>query len=630
MQAKLLLCFLCSICLFSFSIHAQTDTSATDSTEVSEYLDASNARAEFFIGDAFGQFQKPDSALLQFQKFNAARTKIFPYTYLGVLGSASQPVFFEWDRKQGFTEGREQYLIFENTLDSLRFYRTNTPFTDLYYVLGTGNEQLFHFRHTQNFSPQGNIALNFEKMASDGKYLSNKKQFTNFDLTSWYETKNKRYHAQAALIYNNNNNLQNGGIEDENVFESDEAFTPAVYRTTASDFRKSLQAEVIQTYAFAKKISYQLNDSVSGFYDAPFLEIKHQFRARDFDRNFEDIREDTSYYEHIYAYADTLRDESDVDGFSNKLQIGNPEYKKISADSTVQNHFRWNVFAEQQHHEVADASGNYNYDYLLAGLNIEHHISSLPFSYFLHAESDITNTTYEIQAGLSYFNKYVSLSAHASAAQFLPSIIEQHYYGFAYRWDNDFENISLNNAEIILASAQYHASLSARVFQFKNYISIPFQQNDLQIYQLNLQKDFYFNHFFLLNNIGFQKPSNIEIINIPLVLGNHSFIYQTQLFKSALTFAAGIDISYTSQFNLSEYNIVTGLFSLQTETPAQTKPSFYPYIDAYMNFEIRTFRFFLKLENAAQGFPYAGYYEAVNYPMQARSFKLGVSWYLFY
>lgn len=121
--------------------------------------------------------------------------------------------------------------------------------------------------------------------------------------------------------------------------------------------------------------------------------------------------------------------------------------------------------------------------------------------------------------------------------------------------------------------------------------------------------------------------SNYELPNL---LANISWYYENHLFKSALFFQAGIDAWYCSDYSLQGYEFITGTWNYYSPFGYPAENNFMPVIDVFANFDIRTFRFFLKMDNVAQGLFNKGYYEAPYYPMQPRGFKLGVDWFLFY
>lgn len=642
MRKKCIAIFFCiaAIC-YAQVLTAQTedvpaDTSATDSVDTHHYHDyGKTAVVEYFTGSAFGEFHAIDTSLQDFEKFNPARLD-FQDTYLTNAGSAIQQKYFIYDRITGFDKGRDQFEKYRYDIDSLWYYRTNTPFTDLFYVTGSHAEQLLRVKHAQNFGPRFNIALDYEKMKSDGFYTNDLKSHENLALTSWYETKNKVYHVQGAFLYNNIKNNENGGLTSDIIFQEQGQFPLAsVYRSSAITRWKSFRGQVTQTLSLAVKKEYNVNDTLTAEYAAPYLEIRHTFGLGDEDYMFQDPFYDSSYYGLLYDYMDTLRDVSDLDGFYNRLSVGNPLYNTISVDSVTRRNFIWNIFIEQQQHDLSDQSGHNYYHNLIAGADVHHIIPGTIFEYSGNASVDILRATYYVNGRIIANNSYFAPFFSYTRSELEPTVIQEHYYGFNNRWENNFEHIKMHTLYAGAISEKGVASLALKYYRFANYIYsisdttagiIPAQSDDpVNILQLVLEKNFNLGKFHLENKIALQKTAQ-DIISIPEIIAAHNWYFETYLFKSALKMRTGIDVFYNSAYNLYNYDIVTGLFGLQTVTTS----SFYPYADVYAAFDIRTFRFFLKLENTGQGIYYDGYYEAVHYPMQNRSFKLGVSWNLFY
>ncbi|MBK8344556.1 MAG: hypothetical protein IPL12_15395 [Bacteroidetes bacterium] len=132
-------------------------------------------------------------------------------------------------------------------------------------------------------------------------------------------------------------------------------------------------------------------------------------------------------------------------------------------------------------------------------------------------------------------------------------------------------------------------------------------------------------NFHLNNAVGLQLMDGN--LHYPQYLGNISWYYQNHLFKSALFFQAGFDAWYNSEYKEYGYDITNGMW---VNGNIKATPKQYPVIDVFLNFDVETLRFFVKMDNIAQGLFSNGYYQAPNYPMQPRAFRLGLNWFLFY
>ena len=143
-----------------------------------------------------------------------------------------------------------------------------------------------------------------------------------------------------------------------------------------------------------------------------------------------------------------------------------------------------------------------------------------------------------------------------------------------------------------------------------------------------LNKNFTLGNFHLNNNLGAQLIDGV--INAPTFIGNLSWYYSKHLFESALFFQAGVDVWYHTPYIQYDYDIITGQWINQSDFDYYYSAPTEPTIDIFANFDVQTLRFFAKMDNAAQGLFSKGHYTAPNYPMQPRSFHLGLNWFLFY
>ncbi|MFN0275310.1 MAG: putative porin, partial [Chitinophagales bacterium] len=312
-KKNLLLVFCCST-LVSIKSYTQiiSDSISIDSSSQEEYYDASNAVVEYYVGDDIENFRDIDTSLNNFQQFNPARSGRFQQTYLTNIGAATIQKFFVLNRTVGFDHGRNQFDLYKFYVDSVKYYRANTPYTNLFYVLGSKSEQIFAATHTQNFGPQINATIDFKKIASEGSYLHDRKENSNIALSSWYRTKNNIYRIQGAFVHNKINNDENAGVQfDGNVFTQASAFDFNVNRSSTATDWKNFEIQVQQTFDLARKKEYAVNDSTTGFYNEPYLQLTHTFGYHDYDYMFEDLSTDTSYYPGKFVVMDTLRDVSD-------------------------------------------------------------------------------------------------------------------------------------------------------------------------------------------------------------------------------------------------------------------------------------------------------------------------------
>lgn len=116
-------------------------------------------------------------------------------------------------------------------------------------------------------------------------------------------------------------------------------------------------------------------------------------------------------------------------------------------------------------------------------------------------------------------------------------------------------------------------------------------------------------------------------VNLPLVYTRNRFAYEGRLFKN-LNLSTGFDIRYLSPYKADDFSPVLGQFFLQEDRSIAMLPD----VAAYLNFRIRNFTAFTRLENLNTvsfrngfGFKNANF-SAPSYPTQDLHLRLGVFW----
>ena len=162
----------------------ESDTTTVDSVKTNTLFDFHTARVEYFTGSEIDNFIPIDTTLHLFHRYNAARLNDFEMAYLGNLGAPAYSRYYTFDRPLGFDYGRHERDSYMLSLDELKYYRCNVPFTNLYYVAGGQGEQVFHVTHTRNFGKDFNFAIDFNKIISEGYFQYMKTDYTDVSLTA--------------------------------------------------------------------------------------------------------------------------------------------------------------------------------------------------------------------------------------------------------------------------------------------------------------------------------------------------------------------------------------------------------------------------------------------------------------
>src|ERR1017187_3544380 len=523
---KTLFCLiLCLVQIHSFA--ATADSVKKKKTKIIPKL-------KYIHDDAFNyaimdsQYQKVDTVLDGIEVFNPAFQK--SYKYLGNIGTASEPNFFNIRNNIGTDLGYHQFDLFFFNPDSLKYYHTNTPFTELSYDQGSKSEGYIRVLHTQNINDQWNVGLNYNRIGSDGILYNQVSGLTDFDFFTWYHSKNKRYNIIASFIANTVKNQENGGINQSAVVDQNLnsiALDPGeVNLINANSIYKNHIFNVKQFYDFGYRKEVKVNDTATIKNFVPTSRISHSFTYETNTYIFSDSSETSGFYQnYFYDTAGTI-DSTHYSKISNKISWGTLENKNNAEDSFRKMLYQFDITHEfiKYHQTNVDSSMQNAFVGCTIKLNTENNFA-LSGKYCM---AGANQGAYNSSLRLAVFDLPDShLSLEINANSIAPDLLQNRYDGNNFSWLNDFNYTKSQIATIELLSKKIKTKLDARVMNISNYIyydsiAYPQQSPDLiKIIQLDLTKNFVWNHVHFNNRIIYQKAYNPDVVPVPqLVTSN--------------------------------------------------------------------------------------------------------------
>ncbi len=593
-------------------------------------------------------------------------TKRFPipnnHVYLGSLGAATKSLVFDPQLKAGFDPGIHAYDVYKYTVANTRIFQTTRPYSELDYFLGSRSEQLIKILHTQNIRPYWNAAFEFRFANSPGNFKNNSASHSNMRFTSAYTSKKRRYSNFLIYLSNNQSAAQNGGIQNESYILSDnraymqQRFTIPTWLGGDADFRTNFFATNVttglklkeKTFVFRQNYDIGQQDSVINAVDStvsylfyPRLRLQHNLKLTLQDYLFQDpLAKPTSpYLETVYIdhfgltnidstfYSrDRWRDISNEFAILLYPQKDNQEqFLKMGAglqllqgrfdSTTIQNYQNTFLFGEYR-----NRTKNRKWD-----INVSGKLFMLGFN----------GGDYE--ASVSLLTQLGS-NAGSLLLSFMNSNREP---GFIYHGASDFvgENeIALKKENWTRISGQYilpllNVRLNGNYYMvtnythFKNYGERAQEGSLIPILHLAAEKDFKFGRFFHLYSGFHIQTEGSNVINLPLVYSQNRLAFEGQFFKN-LTLSSGIEVRYYSPYTMDHFNPFNGTFFPQNAEKISNRPD----LAAYLNFRIRSFRLYSRVENLNTVDPGRGFrfvsnnYAAPLYPMPGLFMRAGVFW----
>ena len=577
------------------------------------------------------------------------------YVWLGNNGTATTSLLFNPSTRPGWDPGFHAFDAYAFNTEQTRFYNTTRPFTELNYLIGSGAEQFINILHTQNIKPNWNFAFQFRLINAPGFFKSQSTNHSNLRLNSYYQSPNKRYGIYFIGLTNSLQSAESGGIANDSFLvdktgtysdrfnipintAGDATYSRDPFNTQLKTGNKynELKLLVRQQYDFGKKDSVVTDSTVIKLF-YPRFRIEHTLQYNSYKYLFQDIAPDSAFYKKNY---DIAFNPGDSIVYSNS-------WKEIVNDFSI---YQFPDIKNQQQFLKVGAS--------LQNLSLKRYDSTRDMLYnvFVHGEyrNRTRNKKWDIEAhGQFYvtgfnagdYRAYISLQRLLSRklgslqvgfenANRTPSYLLRNTSGFpvvAPSNGTNKENITHLFGAITIPSLQMqlsgHYYLIGNYAYFKNFYEADQQTTPFKVLQIKGSKDFRISKFWhWYADVAVQKTAGNTPVNIPLLYLRNRLVFQGQFFKN-LNIALGLDSRYYTPYTADNYSPVTGQFLPQDSIRIANLPD----IAAFVNFRIRSFSAFVRLENLntleLDGFSFTNNNMAAPlYPYQGLLFKVGIFW----
>lgn len=594
---------------------------------------------------------QPDSTIHTFHR----RKFLQPWiTDLGNYGSPARNLMFTPEDRFGPTLGYNVMNIYHTQPDSLQFYNTTVPYSVFSFNLGSKLEQKLEILHTQNIKPNWNIAVEYNRMSSEGFFLLQRNVHDAGSVTTNYQSVNRRYKLKAGLIYNKSVQDENGGIIDETQLTEDDfnerSTMPINYANaeapSGSTIPRSLVTNSIRDYHIVLQHGYSWGKTDSLYNDdstkvsikyTPRFGISHHFRHSNKQYTFKDMRPDSLRYAPFFARgfagdgSDSVFTRQKQNTFDNSVLLNGfigPEDKQLqfSAGAGI----RVDNFSTRFHIDAQFYNITSNY---LTGQIRKEAIEPGEWFYSANAKFYLTgaaagNSLLQVSAGKELGNWAI---AEAGIQQNINNPA-YNYTTYINQYDtiaNNFGKESITQAHVRFGSSKYNFNATARSYLISNYLYM--NQNQLpgqyatafNITQLSLQKSFRWRGIVLDNELLYQQVPATAPVNIPLLMGRHQLSFEGKIFGNALQIATGVQMRYHSPYETAAYSPLFHRYYYNTTYLLSNDPAW----AVFFNFRIKRFRSYLMLDQVQQLFgDNKNLINAPGYPAQNAMIRFGFNW----
>ncbi len=589
---------------------------------------------EFFPSHT--HYRSIDTSLNEVQKY-------FPGNFSFGLGLSDRTSIFSPSFEIGFRSGLNELELFGFNRNEIKYFKTRTPYTEIFVLFGQKKEQFAKLLHTQNITKQWNITLAMLRLRSDGFYQRQTCTDNNISLSSNYTSKNKRYSVLANGIASSIKTDENGGVLNETDFENNLLVNKKLLPVSlieARTRRGNREAHMTHYLNFGKRDTSR-KDTTTHSKIFPNTSLSYSFGIKENWFVYDDKNPSAGYYEHVYFDTASTLDSTHYKEIIHSLALQSILFKKIKV----------NIGADQKKLVLKQ----FNKDSSLAlDSSFTDRIVRFELGTVLQSDTSkgfgcrigkqyVLSGTHQgddlIYGSLSYqFNEGRKISLDYTNTYHTVPFIFNYYNSNHFWWSNSFNKTQESKMKFSFFDPIFKLTVGGEATQINNFVYLdstctPLAYNGQDvaaIYSAFLQKNFHLKHFGLNNQITWQSVSapiqgmDDQAIHVPEFVTNHSLFYYGKWFKGATDVKLGFDVTYFSSYYADAYMPALGLYYWQH----QQKVGNYPYVDFFFAMKVSHVRLFFKTEHVNSGLM-GTYYLAPHIPAPDRSIKIGINW-LFY
>lgn len=570
------------------------------------------------------------------------------YRDLGNLGTPARNMLFTPEYRVGPTLGYHVFDVYRYDIDSMRYYNTNRPFSYFNFRLGSKLEQAAEIMHTQNIKPNWNFSFQYRKINSPGFYQVQRANHDNANFTTYYQSRNLHYELYGALVYNKQQQDENGGITSDSLLldsnYNERRTIPvnfpvingntSVPRAAIINMQRDYTIMVQHGYTFGRTDTLYNEDSTRfSLQITPRFGISHKFELTSAKHRYKDLQPDSFRYLGLFnkgfLQTDSVFSQQHWHKVDNSLMLNSYIGKRSrqlnfnAGLGTRYDMFRTKYVLDSPQIDLLS-------NYFVGELKKEA-LSDGQWSYRANALVYLTGDA----AGSSAFDASLGKDIRKLGTVLIGAKQQVNLAPYAYTtYFNQYDTIlaSFNKESVTqlygtIESNRWHLYAGARSYLISNYIYLDSNQAPAQasstfnLTQVWLRKAFRWRHWILDNEIAWQQSTAGALVNVPTLMGRHQLSIEKQVFNSALRIATGIEARYHSTYNTPGYSPFFNRFYYQNSYQVTNAPE----LSAFFNFRIRKFRAYFMADQLQQLFD-RNYISAEGYAAQNFMIRFGFIW----
>lgn len=547
------------------------------------------------------------------------------------IGAGFNPLSYEVDAEQNLSllPSNKSYVI--TGINDVRYYDVKTPTATFIYHTAMRNGAALQSTYTQNIGKRFNFALEYMGLRSEGMYRNSLAANNSTLFSGHYTSKSGNYELFTHYLHQNVNNAENGGIVDDDLFQSG----------NSESNKQNAQVNLASSSSQYSYRRYYLSHQFT-----PFNSEKFPFRIRHtiFNQGNKYYYNQTTLENYWYTsaaqivngfplstkkYSNNLSNTVSLvlDNEKFKLDAG-VRYQMLKFGLTEINLPLVDVPAELKENRLG-AVGNMQVK-LFDKFQLNSFLEFSKGSQFGNYLKTTNNVKFEpikdyfVNAKVNFQSVYPSFNYLANSSV---------YRDFNYYLE-DAKNQSVTEIGGSINLKWFKSEIFANYFRIDNYTYFdasakPRQsENSLNISQIGGDATFSLRKFHLNTRVQFQSAlTNKELLPMPSFIGRANLFFQSRAFKNAAEIQAGIKVYYFSKFASREY------FPILSEYILPSADSFsiggQPIADVYVNMKVKKMFFFIEGQQIGTLISHNKAYAFPHYPVYDFRLNIGIVWYLF-
>ncbi len=505
------------------------------------------------------------------------------------------------------------------THHEIPFYKTPTPYSDLTYLNGITQGQLLHAVFATNVKPNLNLAAGYRGLSSLGLYKNSIVSSERFFGSLNYLSRNNKYKLKFYYYTYNKNNEENGGLKDVQQFENGgETFSDRgridVRLSDTENLLKNKRLFAEQQYGILNNKFIIGNDFT---YEKKSYDFSQKTSTKLIGETFNEGEfKDSLYLNRVENYT-SVRFQTRIFNIKTGIrfihQVYGTDSTKIINNETIPQKLIYD-----------DATWDSNLQFQIKNIKLKSRLQ-------LGFTQNLLGYYFETKAAYR-FSKQARISAKLTSTSKRPDfkfiMYQSNYKPFNW-YHPEFKN-ELNQQLVVKIKHQKWGKLKftqqiINNFTYFDLDSLPRQNTTgIKYTGLQYQKDFQYKKWGLTTDLLLQQVlDGSDIYPLPTYVVRTGIFYSNYYYNRNLYVQTGIDFKYFDSFYAPAYNPVTAEFVLQNKQ----KTGNYPWLNFFINFKVKRFRFYFKLEHInALVEKNPNYYAAPLQPVRDFSIRFGLRW----